>query len=690
MASVSFTNISCFGNSDGLASVSVTGAVNPVAYTWSNGATTQSVNNLAPGFYTVNVLDANNCPAMLSLVLSEPSQLLVNASATDVSINGANDGTASAAPTGGNPGYQYLWSTGSASQTLTNLAPGSYTVSVTDAIGCTAVQTVMVNEFGCTIDAVIASTNLTCFGANNGAASLSITGASDPVTYTWSNGATTEEITELSSGTYTVTIVDGNSCFEAFETMISEPSVLLANTTSTGITADGAMDGTATASPTGGTPNYSYLWSNGATVEMITGLTPGAYTVTVTDINGCSKVQTAYVSAFNCSLSSIISRMHVRCFGGMDGQANIEMLGGTLPYSYLWSNGATTQSIDQLSAGSYSITAADAEGCFSFITFNVNQPTLLEANIVNIVNVLCPQDMTGSAEIVANGGIAPYNFYWPGGGSANLGVGSYIVTVSDANACTKTSSFSIIATDNLPPSITCPDDIQVCGVGIVEYPKAMAQDNCGLLALPAVISGPPSGSFMEEGEQIIVFQANDGSGNTSTCSFSIVVDPSPQITVDSIAHDMNGQGIGLISVTIVGSGGYSYSWTKDGQPFATTEDLSGLVAGIYQLMLVDSNGCTAGFDPVVVSNYVGTSEPEQHGWVRLRPNPAQSYIQLEIHDIEVISATILDMRGALIRSIQATDFLNKIDVQHLPAATYCLKILTNDGRVLNLRFVKLQ
>jgi hypothetical protein len=297
--------------------------------------------------------------------------------------------------------------------------------------------------------------------------------------------------------------------------------------------------------------------------------------------------------------------------------------------------------------------------------------------------------MTGSADIVATGGISPYNFYLSGGSAENLGVGSYIVTVTDANACTKTTSFSIVATDSLPPSITCPADLQVCGASIVDYPKAFAQDNCGLAESPVVISGPASGSFMEEGVHIIVFQATDASGNATTCSFSIEVYEAPTILIDSIGHDMNGQGVGLISITVVGNGSYSYSWTKDGQPYAITEDLAGLKAGLYSLILIDSNGCTATIDPIVISNYVGTNEPEQNGWVRLKPNPAQSYIQMEIYGLEVISATILDMRGGMIGSILTSDLLSKIDIQQLPAATYCLKITTGSGRVLSLKFVKM-
>ncbi|MBK6995745.1 MAG: HYR domain-containing protein [Lewinellaceae bacterium] len=271
----------------------------------------------------------------------------------------------------------------------------------------------------------------------------------------------------------------------------------------------------------------------------------------------------------------------------------------------------------------------------------------------------------------------------------NLSPGTYIVTVSDANACSKTTSFSIVATDNETPQIACPDEIQVCGSGVVDYPKATAQDNCGLSELPTVVSGPPSGSVMQEGVTVIIYQASDASGNSATCSFSIVVYESIQILVDSIANDMNGEGVGLISITPIGGGGYSFSWSKDGLPYTTTEDLLGLGVGVYSLLLLDSNGCTAALPPIVISNSVGTFEQIQDGWIRLKPNPAHSVIQLEIIDLTIISASILDMRGDLISIIPPSDLSSAIDIRHLPSAVYYLKLMTNKGHVWSLKFVKM-
>ncbi|MFN0033607.1 MAG: choice-of-anchor V domain-containing protein [Saprospiraceae bacterium] len=682
------TNVSCNGGSNGAATASGAGGNGSFSYLWSNGDTTATTSGLAAGIYVATVTDEENCTASASVSIAQPDPLLANASAMGETAVGANDGTATANPTGGTPGYTYTWSSGSTDQTITNLAPSSYTVSVADANGCTVVQTVTVNAFGCNLVATASSTNVTCNGANNGAATVNLAGAADPVTYTWSNGETTQSVNGLAPGGYTVSILDRNNCPAILSISISEPPVLSANATATGVTSNGASDGTATANPTGGTPYYDYAWSNGSAAQTITGLAPGLYTVLIADLNGCLVSQTVTVSAFNCALSAAISSANVSCFGGADGQATVAVSNGVLPYTYLWSNGATEQTATNLSAGTFTVVATDAAGCIISQSVSIGEPALLVATATNVQNVLCPQDKTGSAQIAVAGGTAPYSFNWPGGNTGNLGVGSYTVSVTDANGCTATASFSIIATDNEGPSMTCPAGIHVCGANIVEYLSATALDNCGLTGAPILVSGPSSGSAFAEGTTVIVYQATDVSGNTSTCSFSIVVDVVADILIDSVFNDMNGQGVGGIYVTLVGQGGYTYSWNKDGQPFASTEDLEGLNAGIYGFTVTDLNGCTSALAPITITNSVGTSEPGAIGSVRLWPNPAQSAIQLEIIDLDVIAACIVDLRGSLVREIGASELLGEIEIGQLPEGLYCLKIATGNGRVLSLKFVK--
>ena len=684
----SFINVSCNGGSDGAATASGGGGNGVFSFQWSTGDSTATITGLTAGTYLATVTDGENCTASVSIAITQPFALLANASATGETALGANNGTATANPTGGTAGYTYMWSNDSTLQNITNLAPGSYTVSVADANGCTAVQTVTVNAFGCNINAAIAATNASCNGANNGTATVTLTGATNPVGYLWSNNATTQSISNLAPGLYTVSVLDGNNCPAELSVNITEPPVLSANASATGVTGNGLNDGTATSSPTGGTPVYSYLWSNGATSQTITGLSPGSYTVVVTDNKGCTSAQTVSVPAFNCALSSTISAASVLCFGGADGQATIAVSNGTLPYTYLWSNGATTQTATNLTAGTYMATATDAAGCSISQLVTIGQPPLLVATVINVQNVLCPQDLTGQATITVVGGVAPYIFTWPGGNTGDLGVGAYTVSVTDANGCSTTASFNIVATDSQAPTITCPANVQICGENEVNYPSASATDNCGLAGAPFVLSGPPSGSIFSEGTTVIAYLASDFSGNTSTCSFAVVVDALPALLITNVSNDVNGQGVGSISLTMTGNGGYNFAWSKDGQPFSNTQNLTGLSAGSYTLIATDINGCTVATDPIIISNTVGTNEPGIVGSVKLWPNPAQSTIQVEIIDLDVIAASIVDLRGGLVQEIQPSALLSEIQISQLPEGLYCLKMGAANGRVLSLRFVK--
>ncbi|MDO8367069.1 MAG: HYR domain-containing protein, partial [Saprospiraceae bacterium] len=680
-------NVSCNGGSNGSATASGGGGNGVFGYLWSNGATTTSATGLSVGTYIATVTDGENCTASISIAISQPGVLLANASATGETALGTNNGTSTANPTGGTAGYNYTWSNGGTPQTLSDLTPGSYTVSVLDANGCTAMQTVTVNAFGCSLQASASFTDASCNGANDGAASVTLTGASDPVTYIWSNGATTQNVSGLSPANYTVSVVDGNNCPAVLSVSIGAPPVLSVNASATGVTANGANDGTASANPTGGTPNYSYVWSNNATTQSIIGLAPGTYTVVVTDANGCTSVQTVNVAAFNCALSASISAANVLCFGGAEGQATVALNGGLMPYTYLWSNGASTQTATNLSAGTYTVSATDAAGCAVSQSVGITQPALLVATVFDVQNVLCPHDMTGQASIDITGGTAPYFVTWSGN-TGVLGVGSYTVSVTDANDCSTTASFSIISTDNEGPTMVCPDNKEICGTNNVSYGLPTTSDNCGLVGTPVVISGPPSGSIFGEGATVIVYQAADFSGNASTCSFSVIVNALPAVQVENISNDVNGQGLGSISISVAGSGGFDYAWSKDGQPFANTEDLSGLTAGSYSLIVTDINGCTLEIPGLVITNSVGTNEPGLVGSVRLWPNPAQSAVNLEIIDLDVIAGCIVDLRGGLVQQIQPSEFSGEIDIQHLPEGMYCLKISAANGRVLSLMFMK--
>lgn len=618
-ASATATPVSCNGGANGSATVVANGGAGGFVFAWSNGASTATIGNLPAGTYIVTVTDAENCTSTASATVTQPAALAANATATAETSNGANDGTATAAPTGGTPGYSYQWSNSETTPTITNLAPGSYTVTVTDANNCSTVQTVTVNSFNCSITANVSATNISCNGANDGSATVAVEGAAPPIAYIWSNGDTTATITDLSPGTYTVSIVDANDCPASLSVSIIEPPALSANATATAETASNANDGTASALPTGGTEPYSYEWSNGDTTAVITGLAPGSYSVSVTDANGCTVSQTVIVNAFNCAITASVAVANASCPETSDGQATVTLEGGSLPFTYLWSNGDTTATTTNLSIGIYSVTVVDADGCFAAQT-----------------------------DTVASG-------------------------------------------DVQPPTITCPGDINLCGADLVNYPAPNVSDNCSLGNNQAVlISGLPSGSAFNDGITVQTFRVTDASGNSSTCSFKVTVNPLPDILVDTIIFDSLALGIGSIQITPVGgTPPYIFIWRKNGEFFSNEEDLENLSAGIYSLLIIDASACQTQLAPITISNTVSADDIfETEAYIRLYPNPTSSSFRLETKGFTPAAAQILNAQGQLMHRLSPAELTDEVPVAHLPAGFYYLQLATDKGKIWVVKWIK--
>ncbi|MCB9342715.1 MAG: T9SS type A sorting domain-containing protein [Lewinellaceae bacterium] len=680
------TNVTCNGGSNGEALAEADGGNGIFTYEWSNGGTTAQITNLTAGTYTVTATDGENCTSTSSVSISEPAALLANATATGETALGANDGTANSAPSGGTAPYSFNWSNGETTAIITGLTPGTYTVTVTDENNCTIIKSVTVNSFGCDIDGTAIGTNISCNGAGDGSATVSLTGAADPVSYMWSNGETTEMISGLSPGTYTVSITDGNNCPLELSVTITQPAVVAPHASATGETGSGANNGTASSAPTGGTSPYTFLWSNDETTAMITGLTPGSYTVTVTDANNCTGTQSVVVSAFNCNLVASLTSADVSCSGGNDGAATAAIAGGQLPYVYIWSNGATTASITGLAAGTYTVTATDAVNCVVSQSITVSSPDPLVATVINIQNVQCLNDQNGSAEVVVTGGTAPYSL---NSTLDNLGVGNYSVTATDANGCTTIVSFDIVATDNTPPVVSCPATIFLCGADVVHYPTPTVTDNCSAPGAPMLISGQLSGTAFDDGTTVQVFQATDAVGNTATCSFAVTVYPVPDIIIDGGSDDHNGEGVGSILITPTGGGGnFTFTWNKNGQFFSNMEDLTGLNAGTYTLTITDANGCTSALSPIVVNNTVATFEPGRSGSVVLYPNPVAESFRLKIIDLDVVAAAIFDSRGRIVYTLSPEEWQSEVKLNNISGGLYFLRLATAGGSIRFLKFMK--
>ncbi|MFN0175355.1 MAG: T9SS type A sorting domain-containing protein [Saprospiraceae bacterium] len=531
-------DVLCFGGLTGEATAAGGGGNGNYSYVWSNGGSTATISGLGVGTYVVVITDAENCSATTSLLIAQPTVLIANASATAQSAFGQNDGTATANPTGGIANYTYDWDNGGTTQSISGLAPGNYNVVVTDANGCSTVQTVTVNSFNCTLAANISGTNLACHGASNGAAEVLVTTGANPTTYAWSNGETTAAVSNLAAGLYTVNITDGNNCPALLSINITEPALLDANATSTSESALGANDGTATVNPTGGTGVYTFLWNGGATTQSISNLTPGTYTVVVTDENGCTSEQMVEVTSFLCAISSQQTIVDVTCAGAANGSVTVSLTGGTAPFTYAWSNGGTTATISNLEGGTYTVNVLDANGCDFSANAAVAEPAPYSSWDVQTTNPLCPNDATGSATAAITGGTQPYAFLWSNGATgntlSNVPTGTYTVQVTDNNGCQSSTSVSLTSSDNEAPTVTAQDaTLALNNNGTVQVTlanlSAQFGDNCGIASTSIV---PQNFDCQQLGTQIVTVIVTDLSGNSAaaTALVNVVDNIAPVLT----------------------------------------------------------------------------------------------------------------------------------------------------------------
>ncbi len=522
--------ILCFGQQTGAVAVTPTGGNGSYTFLWNTGANTPVITGLPAGTYTVTVTDGEGCSATVSATIAQPPLLTVVVSSTPQMANGSADGTATATPAGGTPGYTYLWNTGDTTATIENLLPGTYTVTVTDANGCTAEGIANVNAYDCTIDINIAVQNVRCKGANDGAAEVLILQGVSPFTYLWSTGDTTASIAGLPPGAYTVSVVDGANCPEVLSVAVTEPTALLANASAVNMTGPATNDGSASADPIGGTPPYAYAWSTGDTTQNISGLTAGLYTVVVTDANGCTVEQTVEVLPGNCGVTTSIVANPALCNGEASGSATVLVTGGNPPFTYRWSSGGTGQTETNLGAGTYTVSIADVNGCEVTDEATISEPPALTIELLSTTNTECLGRPEGSATVAANGGTGTITYQWSNGltgpEAVGLAPGTYTVTATDANGCTITAQATIEVTDSEPPTIEG-DSIEVflgpsgsITLNQQNLPDLSVSDNCKIEELTFT---PKAFTCSDVGPQALVITAVDEVGNTTTDTITVFV-----------------------------------------------------------------------------------------------------------------------------------------------------------------------
>ncbi len=438
----SIQDVSCHDSSDGSAEVSGSGGDGNFTYEWSDGQTGAIAADLLPGSYTVIVTDGNGCTAEQTVEVTAPEALTLVGISTDETSANANDGTVQVSVNGGTGNYTFEWSNGSTEQQQIGLAPGNYVVVVTDENGCTSTVDVDVNAFGCAVTASIEGQDISCFGLNDGTAQVVFTGA-EIEEIVWSNGAETNEVTGLSAGVYTVSVVDINNCPAEAQIEIIEPAAISVSGISTDLSCFDSNDGLIDAMGSGGTGVLTPVWNNGMSSWLLTDMEAGMYELTVTDENGCSATSTYTITAPD-PIIIIESTTDVLCFGDDTGAISIDVSGGTGELSYVWSDGSTGNMLTNLSAGTYIVEVLDENNCIEFADINISEPAELGLDILSVTD--SNDDVpTGAADISISGGVAPYTFTWTDENGivvsneedlVDVFAGTYMVEVEDANGCT--------------------------------------------------------------------------------------------------------------------------------------------------------------------------------------------------------------------------------------------------------------
>lgn len=464
--SATASNVNCNGTATGSAQAIAVGGTVPYTYAWSNGATTSAISNLAANTYAVTVSDSRACQANASVSVTQPAALALVLTTFDIPCNETNTGRATTQVSGGTSPYRYAWSNGATTSALTNLAPGDYGLTVTDAAGCVVNDTKKVNSTS-RINPQISSTNILCNGQSNGQASVTFSGTGVHF-FNWSNGATTSAINNLAAGTYSVTVTNSASCKESASATITVPPALTLNIVPTNLRCNGQNQGQAVATAGGGVAPYTYRWSNGATTSTIAALAAGNYSLTITDANQCTRTQNVSITQ-PAALQANATFTRETSPNARNGTATATASGGTSPYRFTWSNGASTAAITGLAAGVYTVTVEDANGCSVVRSGTVSGDNCTGLSVSGIATDLgCAGAESGSISLTVVGGTAPYFYAWSNGQTtanlSDLNEGSYSVTVSDANGCTGNYSTTLKAGSKMPKplyGIVAPDT--VCG-----------------------------------------------------------------------------------------------------------------------------------------------------------------------------------------------------------------------------------
>ncbi len=741
-------SVYCYGDNDGRALAQFSGGDPGYVYGWDNGESTLLADSLTGGYHSFSVVDDRGCEVVDSLFIPESSEIISSLVVEDsVACYGSSNGIVSVSTTGGYSDYIYSWSTGALDtglvDTVYNLSYGVYALTTEDSLGCSVVDSIYMAEPALLTMEAFEVAWISCYGANDGLATGVAQGGTLPYTFVWDNNQVGATVNTLSPGLHTVVVTDSRGCTASDTVFIHEPALLSVSISVVdSVYCTGASTGVLAAIVSGGTSGYTYLWDDALQASQTTDtavlLSPDIYTVVVTDARGCTASASEDITTVTNSMTLTTLYDSVSCYGGSDGSASVVDTGGHAPYSYNWvgNNGfslGNSPSIQNLPAGTYSVTVSDTNSCLRNTSVDIIEPLPIVYNITTTQDETCVGACDGEIylDTLSGGWLGNYTGLVTdnttgfssslpmvvSGIIPNVCSGDYTVVISDDNGCNSivipggndqavvSSTISPLPTPlvSLISHVICNGD----STGSLEVTNSNPNSTYVWeeASNPGVVIGTGlTLSNLPIGHYIVYSHYTDNLGQVfSGCSVSsdtlTIVEPD-SIYIDASIVDVScyGYSDGTIDLLVTGGAfGYDYDWGSS-QP--NSSSLVNLPVGTYTCTVTDADGCvqTGSFSvdqpsPLSVSvdssSFVLTANvplgagtpPYSYSW---RKKPSNSILQqggtsYSVYNPGTYVVVVTDANGCVIES-DPIDFIQSWNC----IGGVCVDIINGNGQYSSL------
>ncbi len=449
----------------------------------------------------------------------------------------------------------------------------------------------------------IVASSAVCYGSSTGSATFDVTGVTAPVSYQWSTGLTSKDLSNAPAGRQYVIATDVNQCRVHADAFITQPDQIKTAVSATNLFCYNDFSGTAAVTASGGTPSYTYQWSNGQSSAAPTALAAGRHIITVTDASGCAKADSITLTQPSDIRPVVLHAANPTCFGKSDGAISLDVSGGVQPYFYQWTNGAVEKDIRLVPGGAYTVNVKDANGCTRNLSTTLAEPAQLVIDLSVLSDVACLGDKNGSILANVTGGTVPYRYTWKNADLqlsntsnlvSGLPAGVYALAVKDNNNCIADNNIEITAPQFLLESSVTKTD-PTCSYKT----DGTAQVNVTGGTAPYLVSwsngaNGAAAADLAAGTYTITVQ---DSKNCITINKTVIVAPAALVVVPTVkdiscAEQQDGE---IHTAVSKGTPPYTYLWSTG----SSAPDITDLAEGTYTITVTDQKGCVNTTDATV-------------------------------------------------------------------------------------------